>query len=100
MSKVNTTIRLEESIKNQSMQLASELWISFNSVISLYLKNNFLKKRWIDFVIRDESGFTKDAWNDLKIIRAESKKWKNISKQYWDLKSLLSDLKNDEVSYN
>ena len=100
MSKVNTTIRLEESIKNQSMQLASELWISLNSVISLYLKNNFLKKKWIDFSIRDDAWFTREAWNDLKTIRAESQKWKNISKPYWNLQNLLSDLKNDAVNYN
>jgi len=95
MAKVNTTIRLEEDIKMQSMQLASELWISLNSVISLYLKNNFIRKRAIDFSIRDEWGFTKVEWEDLKEIRKNSKKWINVSKPYTSLNNLLSDLKND-----
>ena len=50
--------------------------------------------------IRDDAWFTKEKGEDLKKIREDSKKWKNISKPYGDVKSLISDLKKDEVSYN
>ncbi|MCH2189100.1 hypothetical protein MK079_04715 [Candidatus Gracilibacteria bacterium] len=99
MPKVNTTIRLDQDLKTQATRIAQELGISLNTVISLYLKNEFIVSQGISFKLRDQAGFTQEAGNDLKKLVDEGEKGVGVSKKYSDASQLIHDLHNHAVEY-
>ncbi len=70
MVKVNTTIRLDEDLKSEAIILAKKLWTNMSSVISMYLKNDFLENKWIE-----------------------------LSKSYSNVQDLINDLRKNGVQY-
>ena len=76
MIKVNTTISLDEKVKNE-----------------------FIKKQWIDFKFRDEYWFIKDKSDDLMIIKKKIIEWVGKSKNYDSVDELFNDIKKNEVKY-
>ncbi|MDQ7009045.1 MAG: hypothetical protein Q9M94_02010 [Candidatus Gracilibacteria bacterium] len=99
MTKVNTTIRLDNDLKNEAMSIATELGTNLSTVIALYLKNNFLIQRGLNFKLRDEYGFTKEASEDLERELDEIDKGIDISKPYSNVNNLIHDLRNNAVKY-
>ena len=99
MAKVNTTIRLDLDLKNEASKIAQQLGTNLSTVISLYLKNNFIVKKWFHAELRDEYGFTPEAAADLQRELDETDKGIGVSKSYDDVHSLISDLRNDAVKY-
>ncbi len=99
MAKVNTTIRLDVDLKQEAMQIAKELGTNLSTVISLYLKNNFLVKRWFSANLVDEDWFTKEGRADLERLLDETEKGIGVSKPYFDVNTLFDDLDNNAVKY-
>ncbi len=88
------TITLEKE------KLSKTNFTDFKELFDYVDNNTLLKQKNRKTNFRDEYWFTKDSWKELIQIRENSKKWKNISKVYSNLWSLLSDLKNDAINYN
>jgi len=61
-----TTIRLEHDLKKEASALAKKLGTNLSTVITLYLKNNFLVEKGLSVNLRDEDGFTAKAAVELK----------------------------------
>lgn len=99
MVKVNTTIRLDSDIKKKAMYIANELGANLSTIISMYLKNDFIPRQRIDFKLRDEYGFTKEARDKLEKDIYEAEKGIDMSKPYIDVEELISDLRNNTVKY-
>ena len=99
MTTIPTTIRLAPQLKKEASDIANQLGTTLSTVITLYLKNDFLVKKWLSVKLRNEDGFTEEAFIDLEKNFLEAEKWIDVSKPYSDLNTLFSDLNNDAVKY-
>ena len=99
MTKVNTTIRLDSKLKSEATLIATELWTNLSTIVTLFLKNNFIVQRWMNFKLRDTDWFTKEAKEDLEKLLDESERWIGVSKPYFDVNTLFDDLDNNAVKY-
>jgi antitoxin component of RelBE/YafQ-DinJ toxin-antitoxin module len=99
MSKVNTTIRLDSQLKSEATLIATELWTNLSTIVTLFLKNNFIVQRWMSFKLRDSDWFTKESRKDLERLLDETDKWIGLSKPYFNVNTLFDDLDNNAVKY-
>ncbi len=99
MTKVSTTIRLDEGLKFQASDVAKKLWLNLSTVITLYLKNDFIANKWISFQLRDREWFTKERWDEIKNLCNEIDDGVEVSKTYSSVWSLINDLRKNEVQY-
>lgn len=77
MAKVNTNISIDKNLKQEAVKLFSSFGLDLSTAITLYLQQSVREQR-IPFAIRMEvpNDETVDAFNELKEMRHNKKKYK------------------------
>ena len=77
MAKVNTNISIDKNLKQEAVKLFSSFGLDLSTAITLYLQQSVREQR-IPFTIRMEvpNDETVDAFNELKEMRHNKKKYK------------------------
>lgn len=89
MGTVNVTLRVDEQLKKQADSLFSDLGLTFNSALTIFLKQS-VREQQIPFILKREVPNT----TTLKAIKEVEEMKNNPSKykSYSDVDSMMEDL--------
>ena len=89
MGTVNVTLRVDEQLKKQADSLFSDLGLTFNSAMTIFLKQS-VREQQIPFILKREVPNS----TTLKAIKEVDDMKKNPSKykSYPDVNSMMEDL--------
>lgn len=89
MGTVNVTLRIDEQLKNQADSLFSDLGLTFNSAMTIFLKQS-VREQQIPFILKREvpNAATLKALKEVEDMKKNPSK----HKAYSDVDSMMEDL--------
>ena len=89
MSTVNVTLRIDEQLKKQAENLFSDLGLSFNSAMNIFLKQS-VREQQIPFLIKRDvpNADTLAALREVKDMKQHPSQYPSYS----DVDSMMEDL--------
>lgn len=89
MGTVNVTLRIDEQLKNQADSLFSDLGLSFNSAMTIFLKQS-VREQQIPFILKRDvpNATTLEAIKEVEDMKRNPSKYKSYS----DVDSMMEDL--------
>ncbi len=89
MSTVNVTLRVDDQLKAEAEDLFSDLGLSFNSAMNMFLKQSVREQR-IPFVLKREgpNEATLAALKEVRLMKADP----SLGKAYNDVDAMMEDI--------
>ena len=89
MGTVNVTLRVDEQLKKQADSLFSDLGLTFNSAMTIFLKQS-VREQQIPFILKREvpNSTTLKALKEVDDMKKNPSKYKS----YPDVNSMMEDL--------
>ena len=89
MGTVNVTLRVDEQLKKQADSLFSDLGLTFNSALTIFLKQS-VREQQIPFILKREipNATTLKAIKEVEDMKNNPSKYKSYS----DVDSMMEDL--------